>query len=123
MSMMPVNISLSERDIYLYEIEDQINARRELILKKKKMLDTKQNVNHFLEGVKSDYQKYYQYIINEKQQQYNSMKVLQNYLDDLIKTSKFTNHEIHNVNHDQKELLSEMDKIKTELDKLIGQTN
>jgi hypothetical protein len=123
MSIIPVNISLSERDLYLYDIEDQIKARRELILNKKQMLDKKQKVNHFLAGVKNDYQKYYQYIVNEKQQQYNSMKVLQNYLDDLIKTDKFTNNEIHNVKHDQTELLTEMDKIKSELEKLIRQTN
>jgi hypothetical protein len=115
----PLQMTLAERDLYLYDIEDQINARRKLILEKGKTMQKKKKVNQFLEGVKSDYQKYYQYIINEKQQQYNSMKVLKNYLDDLIKTEKITNNEISNVKHDQKEILSEMDKIKTDLNKFI----
>ena len=116
---VPLKMTLAERDLYLYNIEDQINARRIFILDKGKTIEKKKKVNRFLEEVKNDYQKYYQYIINEKQQQYKSMKVLQNYLDDLIKTEKITNNEISNVKHDQKEILSEMDKIKTDLNKFI----
>ena len=122
MSIVPVKMSLFERDKYLYDIEDEIKARRELILKKGKTLEQKQKINHFLQEVKQDYQKYYQYIVNEKHQQYNSMKVLQSYLDDLIKTDKFTSNEIDNMKNDQNELLLEMDKIKNELDKIIIET-
>lgn len=119
MNSVALQMSLAERDLYLYEIEEQIKARRKLILEKGKTIKKKQKVNQFLEGVKNDYEKYYNHIVNEKQQQYNSMKVLQNYLDDLIKTEKITNHEVNNVKHDQKEILFEMDKIKTDLNKLI----
>ena len=122
MSIVPVKMSLSERDKYLYDIEDEIKARRELILKKGKTLEKKQKINHFLQDVKNDYRKYYRYIVNEKQQQYNSMKVLQSYLDDLTKTDKFTSDEIDNVKQDQNELLLEMDKIKNELNKIITET-
>lgn len=116
MDLVPMD--LSKRDLYLNQIENEINARREFILKKGQALDKNRKANEFLEGVKNDYRKYYDYIIREKQQQYESMKILQQYLDDLTKTEKLADHEMNNLKYDQAELLLEMDKIKTELDKI-----
>ena len=79
----------------------------------------KKKTNHFLEEVKNDYQKYYEYIIHEKQQEYEYMKVLQGYLEDLIKTNKINNIELKNAKYEQKQILDEMDKIKMELDQII----
>lgn len=117
--MEVAKLSLSVRDLYLFDIEDQINSRRQLILDKGKALHKKQKVNKFLEDVKNDYKKYYDYIITEKQQQYNSMQTIQSYLEDLIKTEKIANHEMKTAKYDQKQILTEMDKIKIELDKLL----
>jgi|LauGreSuBDMM15SN_2_FD.fasta_scaffold02298_6 hypothetical protein len=116
MDLVPMD--LSKRDLYLNQIENEINARRDFILKKGQALDKNRKANEFLEGVKNDYRKYYDYIIREKQQQYESMKILQQYLDDLTKTEKLADHEMNNLKYDQAELLLEMDKIKTELDKI-----
>lgn len=116
MDLVPMD--LSKRDLYLNQIENEINARRDFILKKGQALDKNRKANEFLEGVKNDYRKYYDYIIREKQQQYESMKILQQYLDDLTKTEKLADHEMNNLKYDQDELLLEMDKIKTELDKI-----
>lgn len=116
MDLVPMD--LSKRDLYLNQIENEINARRDFILKKGQALDKNRKANEFLEGVKNDYRKYYDYIIREKQQQYESMKILQQYLDDLTKTEKLADREMNNLKYDQAELLLEMDKIKTELDKI-----
>jgi hypothetical protein len=113
-------LSLAERDKLLNMIEDQIEMRRKLILDKSRKIEKKKRVNHFLEDVKSDYEKYYHYIVQEKQQQYNSMMIIKNYLDDLIKTEKLANNELNNIKYDQSNILIEMDKIKTELNKLIN---
>ena len=100
-------------------MNNQIIATRQLIMNKTKKIQTNAKVNDFLQEVADDYRKYSDYIINEKQQQYNSMKLLQSYLDDLIQTNKLADFELKNAKQDQKELLNEMDKIKLELDKLI----
>ena len=115
---MNLPMELVERDLYLYEIEDQIKLRRNLILEKNKALIKKKRVNHFLEEVKNDYHKYRDYVIREKRQQYESMKLLQSYLEDLIQTNKITSMEFKNAKHEQKQILHEMDKIKMELDDL-----
>lgn len=116
---MNAPMDLVKKDLYLYEIDDQIKLRRNLILEKNKSLNKKKKTNHFLEEVKNDYQKYYQYIIHEKQQQYDSMKILQVYLEDLIKMDKINNIELKNAKYEQKQILDEMDKIKMELDQII----
>ena len=112
-------MDLVKKDLYLYEIEDQIKLRRNLILEKNKSLIKKKKTNHFLEEVKNDYQKYYEYIIYEKQQEYEYMKLLQGYLEELIKTNKINNIELKNAKYEQKQILDEMDKIKMELDQII----
>ena len=114
-----MELSLAQRDKLLQKIDNEINARRKLILEKTTKIDKKKKVNHFLVGVKEDYDKYYNYILDEKKQQYNSMMIIKNNLDDLIKTEKMANNQLKNVKNDQNNILHEMDKIKIELDKLI----
>ena len=65
-------------------------------------------------------EKYYQYIKNEKLQQYKYLEQLQKYLDDLTKTQQLANHEFKHAKRDQIEILQEMGKIKKELDKFTG---
>jgi len=113
------NIQLVDKDLRLYDIEEQINARRKLILDKNKTIQNKKKQNHFLNEVKQDYETFYKYIINEKQQQYQSMELLNKYLDDLKKTNQLAEDELTVLKYDQKDILSEMDKIKLELNKLI----
>jgi len=113
------NMSLANRDKLLELIENEINLRRTLILNKSKKIDKKIKVNNFLEDVKQDYINYYKYIVEEKKQQYNSMLVIKKYLDDLINSEKLANNQLYNAKLEQNKILDEMDKIKTELNKLI----
>ena len=113
------NLSLSERDLLLMKIKDQIDNKKNLLIRKSKALEKKQKVNHFLENVKGDYEKYYNYIVNEKKQQYYAMSLVKQYLDDLIKIEKLTDSEIKKAKYDQKVILNELDKIKHELDEII----
>ena len=112
-------ITLAERDLCLLQIETEINNKRKLLLKKKKDLDKKQNLNHFLTGVTKDYAKYYNYILNEKQQQYKMLLLLKEYLNDLIKTEDLVDDQRRTAKHDQQNILKEIDKVKGELDDLI----
>jgi hypothetical protein len=112
-------MSLANRDKFLDLIENEINLRKKLILNKSKKIDKKLKVNNFLEDVKQDYINYYKYIVEEKKQQYNSMLVIKQYLDDLIKSEKLANDQLYNVKLEQNKILHEMDKIKIELNKLI----
>jgi hypothetical protein len=112
-------LTLGERDLYLLQIETEINNKKRLLLKKKRDLDKKQKLNHFLNGVTKDYQKYYNYILNEKQQQYKMLMMLKEYLNDLILTENLVDEQRRTAKHDQKHIIREIDKVKGELDELI----
>jgi hypothetical protein len=112
-------ISLGERDLYLMRINEEIQNKKRLLVKKKKELDKKKKVNHFLESVKEDYAKYHTYILKEKQQQQYALTLLKEYINDLINTEHLVDEQLRTAKHDQKDIINEIDKVKVELDELV----
>ena len=110
---------LSERDLQLKQIEREIIGKKNLLVKKKKELDKKQLLNDYLDEVKDDYIKYYDYIVGEKQKQYNALVLLKEYMDDLIKTEKLVDDQLRVAKHDQKDIIKEIANVKVELDELV----
>jgi len=76
--------------------------------------------NAFLEGVKKDYQKYRDYVVKEKEDQLRAMNVLKQYTEDLGVSTKLTEANIKETKKDQKDILREMEKIKMELEEIMG---
>ena len=114
-----MSLTLAERDLHLLQIEAEIKNKKKLLVKKKKDLDKKIKLNEYLSGVKSDYSKYYDYILNEKQQQYNALNLLKEYISDLIKTEHMVDEQLRTAKYDQKEIIQEIDRVKGELDELV----
>ena len=114
-----MSLPLDERDLYLLRIETEIRNKKNLLVKKKKDLEKKSKLNHYLSGVKNDYSKYYDYIVNEKQQQYNALILLKEYMGDLIKTEHLVDDQLRTAKYDQKDIFAEINKVKAELDELI----
>lgn len=119
--MQVYELSLADRDNYLTQIEQQIQAKRNLLLEKRKTLESSINQNKFLEGVRNDYQKYHNYIIKQNHEQTRAMNMLNQYLGDIMVSGKLTEKDIHNTRRDQGEILGEMDKLKSDLDQIIKQ--
>ena len=90
-----------------------------MLVKKKKELNKKHKLNHYLSDVKEDYNKYYDYIVGEKQQQYNALLLLKEYMSDLMKTEQLVDEQLRTAKHDQKDIIKEIEKVKVELDELI----
>lgn len=116
-------MSLAERDKYLQQIEQQIAAKRKLLIDKRNYLEKTLKENAFLEGVKKDYQKYRDYLVKEKQDQLRAMNVLKQYTEDLVTSTKLTEANIKETKRDQKDILREMEKIKMELEEIMGPSN
>jgi len=111
-------MDLAQRDKLLSNIEKTIRGKKDMLVNKKKNLDEKIKINGYLENVKNDYQKYYDHIVKEKQQQYSSLVLLKEYLGDLIQTDKLVNTQLKTAKHDQNDIMQEIDKIKQEIDNL-----
>jgi len=118
--MQVYEINLADRDNYLTQIENQIQSKRNLLLEKRKTLESTVGQNQFLEGVKNDYQRYHNYIIKQNQDQMRAMNILNQYLGDIMVSGKLTEKDINNTRHEQNNILKEMDKIKGDLDNIIN---
>ena len=112
-------ITLSERDNYLDQIEAQISSKRTLLLEKRKNLEESIKQNQFLEGIKNDYQLYNNYIVKQKQDQIRAMDILNQYIGDIMVIGKLTDKDIHDTKAEQNNILSEMSKIKQELNEAM----
>ena len=76
MQFDPIQLDLATRDLYLQKIQDQIMAKRSLLLAKQKMLRKTAKQNHLLNDIMQDYATYYQFIIKQKQDQIRSMEII-----------------------------------------------
>ena len=112
-------LPLAERDMRLMQIEQEIMSKKNLLVKKKKELDKKNKQNKFLDDVKQDYSKYYNYVLKEKQQQYDALNLLNEYINDLVKTEHLVDTQLRTAKHDQKDILKEIGKVKAELDEFV----
>jgi len=121
MAMIPhKRPTLAIRDIYIMQIEKEIEGKRMFIVNKKKELEQQNNDNEFLDEVRNNYGKYYNYILKEKQQQLKSMHMIEQYLADLVKTDMMLDHELKEVERDHEKTMQEIKKITTELDQIIN---
>ena len=117
--MYELKMNVAERDNYLNQIEQQIKMKRQLLLEKRKYLEENVKENNFLENVRNDYKKYHDFILKQKQDQIKSMQFLNQYIDDLMVSGKLTEHDIVNSKKEKQEIMSELDKIKKDLDGLM----
>jgi len=117
--IIPSQISLGNRDQYLLQIEAQIQDKRKWLLNKRKVLKKTVKENKFLEGVKSDYEKYHNFIVNQKQQKIKAMSLLNQYIGDIIVSGKLTEKDIQQTKNEEKEILGQIDKIKNDLDEIM----
>jgi hypothetical protein len=112
-------LSLGERDLYLKKLEEEIKNKKALILKEAAKIDDVKNSNKLLEGVHKNYKTYYDGVVKEKQQQQDAMMLLNQYLEELIKKEHINEKQTKNARKDQKDIISEMEKITMDLKDLI----
>jgi hypothetical protein len=119
-SPTPSSMSLADRDQCLISVEKEIREKKNLLIEKKRHLKKVMNQNRFLTEVMGDYDKYYQAIISQKRDQMRALDMLNNYIQGLIQTEKLTEQNLKDAKKEQKKILGEVKKIKTELDHLLS---
>ena len=120
MNMIVVKMSLADRDKHIVRIEEQIEAKRNLLLEKQKKMNVLAKQNAFLVGVRDDYNRYHQYIVKQKQDQMHAMETLHQYLSDLANSTDMTVNNIKDAKIEQEKVLKQMRKIKSDLDELVN---
>lgn len=119
MEIIAVEMPLTKKDERLLQIEDVIQAKRRLLLDKQKKLRFIENQNHFLDAVKNDYNKYYNYISQQKQDQIKALELLNKYIDDLTISGQLSKNNIEDAKFEQERILREVKSIRKGLDDIM----
>jgi len=119
---MDLELDLATRDRYLQKIEDQIAAKREMLLAKQKKLRKIAKNNSFLEEVQQDYASYYNFIIKQKEHQIRSMNNIKQYLNDILISGKLTEEDIAEAKKEQRGILGEIKHVKHNLNEILNKT-
>ena len=118
-----IDIHVKERDAQLIRIHELIEVKRNMLINKQKKLQLITKQNHFLEEVKNDYSKYYNYINQQKRDQIRALEALDEYIKDLTISGKLSKHNIEDAKQEQHHILREVKSIKKGLDFMIGDAN
>ncbi len=112
-------LTLAERDLYLVHIDTLVDEKRRMLLEKQKALQETAKENEYLEMVRNDYKKYYDYIAKQKEDQIRAMNYLNEYIKEIIVNGKLTDADLENAKMEQGELIQEMGQIKRTLDEIV----
>ena len=115
-------IPLREKDDQFMKIQELIDAKRGMLISKQKDLQMISKQNEFLESVKGDYQKYYNYISQQKNDQIKALELLDEYIRDLTTSGSLTKHNIEDAKAEQVKIMNEVGSIKQTLDSIINDT-
>lgn len=115
-------VPIRENDERFIQIQELIDAKRQMLINKQKKLIFISKQNRFLDAVKNDYDKYYNYIAQQKKDQIRALEILEEYIKDLTVSGKLTKHNIEDAKEEQSKILKEVSSIKESLDSIINDT-
>ena len=120
---IPTNyIHLENRDQQLLQIENLIDAKRKMLINKQKNFKNLTKQNEFLNEVKQDYNKYYGYIVKQKEDQMSALTLLNGYIKDLTVSGNLSKNNIEDAKNEQNKILTEINSIKKGIDDIIKET-
>jgi len=111
--------SIAKNDMVVDTMMREMYKIKQNQLKNFKKLNKSKSQNELLEDVVEDYKSYYAIIKKQKQQQYNTLVKMSDYINSVSRDLNKTDNILKKTNEDQKEILAEMNKIKREIDELV----
>jgi len=114
---------LEKKDNEFMQIQQLIDVKKKFLVEKQKKLNFITKQNCFLEEVKNDYNKYYEYIFKQKEDQIKALNLINEYIHNLTLSGELSIQNIKDAKEEQKKILMEMKSIKSSLDSIINDTN
>ena len=97
-------MDISIRDKLLDNLQIELEHRKNMLKKKSMSIQSLSSENRFLENVKDDYSKHYQYIKKIKEEQYRSMGVIADYLDNLLDQTNIADKSVRKAKNQQNKI-------------------
>jgi len=111
-------LTLANRDLYLVQIEQQLNNKQQFLLDKYNESKQLEEDNEYLRMIRNDYKHYYEYMVSQKKEQVTAMNFLNEYLDKMAETSGISDYDLERMRNDQRKILDEIQNIKSGIDKM-----
>jgi len=115
-------VSIRENDERFIQLQELIDAKSEMLINKQKKLRAISQQNRFLDVVKNDYENFYGYISQQKNDQIRALQILDEYIKDLTLSGELTKYNIEDAKEEQRKILEEVNSIKKSLDSIINKT-
>ena len=112
-----MNIAL--RDHKIYQMKAELENRKKILCVKRKTLEKNLRENGFLKDILDDYNKYNSYIIRQKEEQVMHLHMLNQYIENITKDLQLTDSQLKNSKQEQREIMREISKLKSEMNELI----
>ena len=114
-----IPVQAETKDDQFYQLQLIIDSKRQSLLDKQKNLKILSTQNHFLQDIRNDYSKYYNYIVQQKQDQVSALSLLEKYIKDLTDSGSLSKQNIEDAKYEQKRILKEMNTIKKNIDSIV----
>ena len=111
-------MDINDRNLIISKMKEQIKEKQQYLQERFKELEKNKSENSYLNEVKEDYQKYFNYINTIKQDQLSAFESISNYLDKVGCELKTTDTLLQETKYDQKQVLTEINKLREELNKI-----
>ena len=95
-------MNCANNDIIVDKLNSEIEYKKKELLKKKAYLSNLVTKNELLKDVVNDYNYYYDNIKETKQEQYNALAIISEYLDKMSENINITNNTLNEIKYDQK---------------------
>lgn len=115
-----LEVDLAKRDKILGDMESQLYAKRFLLLQKREALKNSMKQNRFLEEVKKDYDNYHEFLVTQKKEQIDALEYINSYISDIQNEGNINDEKINESRIQQEWILSELKKIKKDLNEIIS---
>jgi uncharacterized protein (DUF3084 family) len=109
---------LAKRDNCIQNMEKMIQEKKNFIIEKRNRIQEEERENEFLRAINKDYEKYYHYIVNEKNKQVRFMDGLTEYIGKMIREGELTEEDLKRAEWEQQKIMMEITSIRDELNQL-----
>jgi hypothetical protein len=111
-------MDLAKRDKIILLLQSEVDNTQDTIMEYLRDAENVQKDNEFLESVTNDYKRYHEYILQQKKEQREHIEMLSSYLDKNLDQANMSLEMAKRVRWQQNQILGELEKVKTELDKI-----